>query len=205
MLLSDIGEGSGGLFCLTDRTQCCSTAAGGERRGAWRFPNGNEISTTGAIYRSRSYSSVILNKGSSAMEPTGVYMCVIPDKRNVVRNLHLGLFNDYNEGEQMTPHNDYDNSTHRIAAIAITGNRIFLLGERSRLMCSTPVPVESIQWLDQTNRVVMEGTSVLELVLELTIATAHNNTRYTCRVRINGVAMASKRITISITRKMHQL
>ena len=43
MLLSDIGEDSSGLFCLTDRTQCCSKAAAGEGRGLWRFPNGSEV------------------------------------------------------------------------------------------------------------------------------------------------------------------
>ena len=64
VLLSDVGEGSSALFCLTDRTRCCSTTTGGERRGVWIFPNGSEVvqdSSGGEIYRSRSYSSVILN------------------------------------------------------------------------------------------------------------------------------------------------
>ena len=100
VLLRDIGEGSSGLFCLTDRARCCSNTAGGERRGAWRFPNGSEVSSNGAIYRTRSYSSVVLNKRNTFMEATGVYICSVPDNRNVIWNLYLGLFNDLNEGEQ---------------------------------------------------------------------------------------------------------
>ena len=39
VLLGDIGEGSSGLYCLTDREQCCSTEARGNR-GLWRSPDG---------------------------------------------------------------------------------------------------------------------------------------------------------------------
>ena len=89
-------------------------------------------------------------------------------------------------------------SSFLIAASAITGNRIFLLGETSGVTCSTPVPVESIQWLDESNRVVREGTSVQELVLNLTITAEHNNTRYTCRVK---GSLESQSINITTGRK----
>ena len=65
-------------------------------------------------------------------------------------------------------------------AITITGNRTVPLGERSRVKCSTPVLVESIQWLEESNRVVREGMLVQELVLSITITTASTN--YTCLV-----------------------
>ena len=86
------------------------------------------------------------------------------------------------------------------AIIAITGNRVFQLGERSRVRCSTPLPVESIQWLDESNRVVREGMSVQELVLNLTITAAHNNTRYTCRVS-DGSYTGTLSINITTGRK----
>ena len=82
-----------------------------------------------------------------------------------------------------------------ILAISITGNRIVPLGERSSIRCSTPVPVESIQWLDESNRVVREGMSVQELVLSLTITAASNN--YTCRVGADGEFMRLERVTIT--------
>ena len=87
VFLSDIGESSSALFCLTDRTRCCSITAGGERHGAWKFPNGSEImqeSMGGDIYRTRSYSSVILNRRNNAVGPTGIYTCEIPDALNKV-------------------------------------------------------------------------------------------------------------------------
>ena len=104
MLLSDIGEGSSALFCLTDRTQCCSTTEGGERRGAWRFPNGDEImqdNSSGSIYHSRSFSSVILSRRNNTEEPTGIYTCEIPneaDTLNTSSTLYIGVYDSENEG-----------------------------------------------------------------------------------------------------------
>ena len=95
VLLSDIGEGSSGLFCLTDRTRCCSTAAGGEGHGSWGFPNGSEVMRSVSmreIHWNQSYSSVILNRRNKAMEPTGIYTCEIPYVRNITRTLYIGVY-----------------------------------------------------------------------------------------------------------------
>ena len=94
-------------------------------------------------------------------------------------------------------------------ALTITGDRVYQLGETSGIRCSTEVPVQSIQWLDGSSGVVREGTSVRELVLDLTIAASHNNSRYTCRVS-QGTFMASETINITTGRKnynarMHEL
>ena len=91
----DIGEGGGALYCLTDRTQCCSTEAGGEL-GVWRSPNDSELSwnTTADVYLVRGFSSLLLNRRSSAVGPTGVYTCVVPDAGNVNRTLYIGLYNN---------------------------------------------------------------------------------------------------------------
>ena len=82
-----------------------------------------------------------------------------------------------------------------LTALTITGNRVYQLGETSEIRCSTKVPVQSIQWLDGSSGVVRQGTSVQELVLDLTIAASHNNSRYTCRVS-QGTFMESMMITI---------
>ena len=95
VLLSDIGEDSSALFCLTDRTRCCSTASGGERHGAWRFPNDDEVMhahINGDIHRNRSYSSVILNKRNNAVGPTGIYTCEIPDAGIIIKKLYIGVY-----------------------------------------------------------------------------------------------------------------
>ena len=80
----------------------------------------------------------------------------------------------------------------------ITGNRVFEPGETTAITCSTPVPVQSIQWLDGPNNVVKdpEETSVQELTLNITIAARHNNTEFKCRVNFHGGLTASDTITI---------
>ena len=92
MLLSDIGEGSNALYCLTDRELCCSTEAG-DSRGWWQYSGGDVQNNTNAdIYTSRGFSSIHLNNRMStmAMRPAvGVYECHIPDARDNVGILRI--------------------------------------------------------------------------------------------------------------------
>ena len=101
MLLSDIGEGSNALFCLTDRAQCCTTEAG-LNRGIWQFPNDTSVvrnDTSYHFYRIRGYSSVSLNRRSEALGPTGTFTCRIPNSQSEVNmNLFLRVSNDASEG-----------------------------------------------------------------------------------------------------------
>jgi hypothetical protein len=95
MLLSDVGEGRNALHCLTERPTCCGVPTGGANRGIWRYPGGiNNVGevTSADIYFTRGFSSLLLNRRSSAVGPTGVYTCLIPDARNVLRTLSIGLY-----------------------------------------------------------------------------------------------------------------
>ena len=83
-----------------------------------------------------------------------------------------------------------------VTALTITGTKsVYQVGETSGIRCSTEVPVQSIQWLDGSSGVVRQGTSVQELVLDLTIADSHSNSRYTCRVS-QGTFIGERVITI---------
>ena len=102
LLLSDIGEGSNALFCLTNRTQCCTTEAGLDR-GGWRFPNSSavDIYTTDnqEFYRIRGYSSVYLNRRRNTLEPTGIFICRIPTNQSENNtNLYIGVYTRAGEG-----------------------------------------------------------------------------------------------------------
>ena len=101
MLLSNIGEGSNALFCLTDRTQCCTTEAG-DARGSWRFPNDSRLTLDDAnldFYAIRGYSSIRLNRRSDAVEPTGIYICRLPDEATGRgKNMYIGVYDDAGEG-----------------------------------------------------------------------------------------------------------
>ena len=91
VLLSDIGEGSNALFCLTNRTQCCTNETG-LNRGGWQFPNTSVIDTT-EFYRTRGYSSVRLNQRSNVSEPTGIFTCRIPTNQSENSiNLYIGVY-----------------------------------------------------------------------------------------------------------------
>ena len=87
VFLGDIGKGSNALFCLTDRELCCSPEAGANR-GRWDYGGGSVDSDT-PIYSSKGFSSILLNRRSSALGPVGVYRCVIPDAGNTLRTLSI--------------------------------------------------------------------------------------------------------------------
>ena len=89
VLLSDIGEGSSALYCLTDGELCCSTEAGGNR-GQWTLPDGS--SSDSNLEFVKGFSSLLLNRRSSAVGPTGVYRCLIPDAVNIFRTLYIGIY-----------------------------------------------------------------------------------------------------------------
>ena len=93
VVLSDIGEGSNALYCLTNFTQCCSAEEGGRPRGLWRFPNGNNVgfNSGGNIYSSRGSSSLLLNRQRGGS--IGVYKCLIPDAGDVTRTLSINIQN----------------------------------------------------------------------------------------------------------------
>ena len=101
MLFSNIGEGSNALFCLTNRTQCCTTEAG-DARGSWRFPNDSVVSyndTNLSSYQIRGYSSIRFNRRSDAVAPTGIYRCRLPDEATSSgKNLYIGIYDDAREG-----------------------------------------------------------------------------------------------------------
>jgi hypothetical protein len=90
--LRDIGVGSSALYCLTGRTLCCGMDTGGANRGVWMFDGVNvREDTTADIYFTRGFSSLHLNRRSSAMGPTGVYTCLIPNAGNALRALTVTI------------------------------------------------------------------------------------------------------------------
>jgi hypothetical protein len=107
VLVSDIGEGSGALYCLTNRIHCCGANTGGADRGIWRFPDGSSAreDTTAGIYFTRGFSSLPLSRRNSAICPTGIYTCLIPDaSRNLLVMLNIGLYDTASGGEALVYH-----------------------------------------------------------------------------------------------------
>ena len=99
ILLSDIGENSNALYCLTNRRECCLTD------GTWISPIGLNISESFSnisFYFTRGFSSLLLNRRSRAVVPTGVYTCLIPDAESVVRYAFIVIFQIYGESHHIS-------------------------------------------------------------------------------------------------------
>ena len=94
------------------------------------------------------------------------------------------------------------NLIHEILAINITMSRLFEVGVATDIVCSTVVPVQSIQWLAvDENMEVNSSMEVSVLELRLLVTSRHNNTRYRCSVS-DGEFTESKDITISLGCKL---
>ena len=95
----------------------------------------------------------------------------------------------------------------RFVVLSISGNRLFQLGETTSIRCSTPVPVQSIQWVDEMDRVVVNGMAVQDLELNIMITPDSNNTMYTCKINDgagpNQFMESSEAIMIAVDRN-HQ-
>ena len=91
MLIASIGEGSNALYCLTNKEVCCSIEAG-RSRGRWMFPGGGHVNAnTANFYSVQSYSSLLLNRRSGAVGPTGLYSCLIPDGDNNLMTITIRI------------------------------------------------------------------------------------------------------------------
>ena len=85
-LMTDIGEGSKALVCVTDHEQCCQSY----RAGEWYYPNNTAVSTLGSgfdFYRNRGPQAVRLNRRNNALSPTGRYRCMLPDASGTLQTL----------------------------------------------------------------------------------------------------------------------
>ena len=84
-----------------------------------------------------------------------------------------------------------------LTVLSVTGNRLFQLGETTSIGCVTPVPVQSIQWMNESsNMVVISGTSTTQLELNILISALSNNAQYTCIVSDGGGFLESETINI---------
>ena len=180
--LDEIGEDSAALFCLTNKTDCCSMkdppGVGGI--GEWFFPDGNSVNNEDSgddIYRGRGPSFVHLQRRNNA-QTTGVFRCEVPDASGTIQSLYVGV---YPMGKSGSP--------------SITG----LLYNRSTvtLTCtSTGGPATTVTWrkngavlevdgtiYHQSQRVVNARTATYENILVLIGEPDNVIGNYTCLVR----------------------
>ena len=76
------------LFCFTNS----DTAS--NRVGSWYFPDGSEVTQSGSdgFVRNRGRSFVSLTSSGSAISPSGLYRCVIPDSNGQEVTLFASIY-----------------------------------------------------------------------------------------------------------------
>ena len=99
VVITDIETRAIGLICTTTFRPCCKDGQHGE----WYYPNGSMVPGSSAgedFYRSRSTDGEVrLNRRNSAMSPTGIFHCELPDSDNVTQALYVGVYADSDNGE----------------------------------------------------------------------------------------------------------
>ena len=85
----EIGQGSGSLFCLTNKTNCCDA-----HLGSWILPNGNKAATPdesdSSVNQHYGIQSVQLERQREPIE--GIYLCNISDADSEVKQLYVGVY-----------------------------------------------------------------------------------------------------------------
>ena len=88
--LTEVGEKSDALLCLTNSTKIESSMM-----GEWYFPDSSRVPLNGldsGIYSTRGPSAVSLNRKNDTMMPTGVYRCVVPDANESNQSIYIGVY-----------------------------------------------------------------------------------------------------------------
>ena len=187
--------GASALHCITDKMDCCND----DNDGNWFLPGQTHPIETNLMANfiiNRITGAVLLNRRNEITSPAGVYVCELPDSDAMVQKVSIFLFNVTTRGQINSVENHM--LLVLLSGLSVTNNKIFQLDEITNISCTTPVPVQFIQWLDESNTTVRNGTAVQDLELNIMITASSNNTMYTCRVRDGGRFMESMTITIQV-------
>ena len=164
MLLNDIGEGSSALFCLTDRPACCTHPLS-NNRGAWEFPSGSSVQTTGpSFYFTRGFSSLQLNRRSSATGITGIFTCLIPSANNsAAQSIYVGIYSTPEDGESLKLFLLCNNNKSLIPSLgSLSGVSLSYDATSHTLSCvSSGGPVNTVTW--RRNGDLITSTSPYQL------------------------------------------
>ena len=89
--MSDIGEASNALLCMTDNTNCCNAP---HLIGEFYYPDGSRVGVRASgdsLYRNRGQGYIRLNRRNGATSPLGRYRCDIPDSNGVMQSIYINI------------------------------------------------------------------------------------------------------------------
>ena len=89
----EIGHGTGSLFCLTNKIDCCSSTP---KSGSWHFPNGSAVTLSSmrnnAIVQEYGQSSILLQHHNGNPDISGIFHCEVLDDNNERQSLYIGIY-----------------------------------------------------------------------------------------------------------------
>ena len=99
---TEIGNGSGSLFCLTNKTDCCESASDST---SWHFLNDTLISritmmsvSTNVVYQGYGHRSVFLQHQGGIPSISGIFCCDIAiDGESQMQQLYVGIYSQQSE------------------------------------------------------------------------------------------------------------
>ncbi len=104
--LSEIGLDDNSLVCYTDLITCCrgEDSPIGGALGDWRLPINSAaiskgISNANMFSRNRNKQALLLHRGINVSEPSGIFICDIPDANMQDQQAYFGI---YKMGEGMS-------------------------------------------------------------------------------------------------------
>ena len=104
--LSEIGLNDNSLVCYTDLTTCCrgDDNPNDGTMGVWRLPNNSVaiskgMSNANMFSRNRDTQALLLHRGINVSEPSGIFICDIPDANMQDQQAYFGI---YKMGEGMS-------------------------------------------------------------------------------------------------------
>ena len=153
MTLDEIGEGA--LFCLTNKTDCCSSLQ--TRNGClgeWFLPDESRVgnvSTKDGFYRRSGPSYVALHRRNNA-NTTGIFRCEIPDENGAVQTLYVGVY-PVNSGSPSITDLLYNRSTLTLTCTSTGG------------------PATTVIWTHVTDEKKMDETIPIQETLQRVVNT----------------------------------
>lgn len=105
--VTDIGEGSQSLFCVTNNEKCCRKIDNEiKAQGNWYFPNNGSpvdvrINNENGFYKNRGPGVVRLHRTNDTSSPTGLFNCTLPDEDDKNQIIYIGIYSLEN-GKQST-------------------------------------------------------------------------------------------------------
>ena len=88
---SEIGEGSGSLFCLTNKTNCCEAS----NSGNWVDPDNSTVSLSlniTGVYQGHRKHSILLQHQGMAPALKGIFRCDVEDASNQMQHVYVGIY-----------------------------------------------------------------------------------------------------------------